>query len=457
IWRRAGSAEALSMAQKTLSKMAAGGIYDHLGGGFHRYSTDRKWFLPHFEKMLYDQALLSRAYAEAYQATRDPGFAATARGVFDYVLREMTSPEGGFYSAQDADSLDPEDPREKKEGAFFVWKVSELKSLLDPKNFEVFCRAYGVEKEGNVAQDPFHEFTGKNVLFAAGDPKETQGLDRARKVLFEARKKRPPVHLDDKVLTDWNGLMIASFAHASQVLEEPKYLEAARRASDFVVKKLWSPEKGLLHRYRDGESAIAGTLSDYAFYIYALLELYQADLDPKDLELAKTLTDRMIADFWDEKAGGFFMTAQSAEKLITRPKEDHDGAVPSGNSLGAMDLLILYRITGEPRYENYASKTLAFFSTALQAQPSGLSQMLAAVDLALGPSVEITVTKAKGDEAGATALLREVHSRFLPNKVVKFAEAGSGAQKSSVSVCRDFVCELPVTDVEALRKLLTKG
>jgi hypothetical protein len=457
IWKRAGSDEALSMARKTLAKMAAGGVYDQLGGGFHRYSTDRKWFLPHFEKMLYDQALLSRAYTEAYQATRDKAFAATARGVFDYVLREMTSPEGGFYSAQDADSLDPEDPGEKKEGAFFVWKMSEIQSLLDPRDLEGFCRAYGVEKEGNVAQDPFHEFTGKNVLFAAGDLQETEVLERCRKILFEARKKRPAVHLDDKVLTDWNGLMIASFACASHALEEPKYLAAAQRASDFIEKTLWSPQKGLLHRYRDHEAAIPGTLSDYAFYIYALLELYQADFDPKKLELAKVLTDRMIADFWDEKAGGFFMTAQSAEKLITRPKEDHDGAVPSGNSIAAMDLLILYRITGEARYEDYASKTLSFFSGALKSQSSGFSQMLAALDLALGPSVEITVTKAGPDEAAASAFLKEVHSHYLPNKVVKRAEAAGGTQKSSVSICRNFVCELPVTDVEALRKLLTKG
>ena len=470
------------MAEKTLQAMAAGGIYDQLGGGFHRYSTDREWFLPHFEKMLYDQALLVRPYLEAYQATRKAEYAAAARGILDYVLNEMTGPDGGFYSAQDADSLDPEEPSRKKEGAFYVWTKTEIEKALGKKDAEIFSFHYGVEDHGNVKRDPHGEFTGKNILYAAHAFEDTAShfkisaeearrvLENSRKTLLAARAKRPPMHLDDKVLTDWNGLMISSFASAANVLGEPRYRVAAFRAGDFVLKNLKTKEGALLHRYRDGEAGIAGNLDDHAFFIQAALELYEASFDERWLKEAKGLADRMIELFWDEKEKGFYLTSKDAEALIARPKSDTDGAIPSGNSVAALALLELGRITGESRYETYAHETLKAFSGAVSSQPAGFSQMLAALDYAIGPSMEIVIAP---DQKGLStiAVLKEIYSHFIPNKVVLLHKAGPEGKaiqalapflreytardgKTAVYVCQNRACELPVTDAADLARSL---
>ncbi|MGH7198360.1 MAG: thioredoxin domain-containing protein [Candidatus Omnitrophota bacterium] len=483
-WHRTGNAEALEMTEKTLKAMAAGGITDQLGGGFHRYSTDREWFLPHFEKMLYDQALLCRPYLEAAQATQKEEYAAAARGILDYVLKEMTAPEGGFYSAQDADSPDPDDPSQKKEGAFYVWKKSQIEKILPQKDAAIFEFHFGVKEEGNVKQDPHGEFTGKNVLYSAHSLEETashfkisaeearRALENSRKALLAARSKRPPMHLDDKVLTDWNGLMISSFAIAANALGEPRYRVAAFRAGDFVVKHLKTKEGTLLHRYRDGGAGITGTLDDYAFFIQASLDLYEASFDERWLKEARELSDKMIELFWDEKKGGFYLTPKDAEPLITRPKSDTDGAIPSGNAVAALALFKLGRMTGDAKYERAAGDTLKAFSELVSSQPTGFSQMLAALDFAIGPSREIVIAS---DQKGLSviAVLKEIHSRFTPNKVVLLHKAGpdGGAieglapflkdytardGKTAVYICRNRACELPVADAAELARLLGK-
>ena len=288
-WQRTRNSEALDMVLLTLREMAKGGMHDQLGGGFHRYSVDERWFVPHFEKMLYDQGQLAVSYLEAFQITGDTQYAATARGILDYVLRDMTDSEGGFYSAEDADSvIDPEDPAVKGEGAFYIWTAEEIRDLLGEPLADWFCQRYGVADGGNVAQDPHSEFTGRNILYQSVTLEETaqqfdrpleevrDGLDRASRILLEARAKRVRPHLDDKVLTAWNGLMISAFALAGAVLNEPRYAEAARRAAEFLSARMYDSERGvLLRRYRQGDAAIPAFLDDYALFAQALLDLYE--------------------------------------------------------------------------------------------------------------------------------------------------------------------------------------
>ncbi len=449
-WKRSGNAAALQMAEKTLDAMARGGMYDQLGGGFHRYSTDSQWRLPHFEKMLYDQALLSRTYLEAYQATHRENYAKIAREILDYVLSQMTSPEGGFYSAEDADSVDPENLKKKREGAFFVWRKSEIEKCLTPEEAEVFIRHYGVLENGNVSQDPQGEFAGKNVLYVTnagvGALREAP-LHDARQKLLKVRSARPAPHLDDKILADWNGLMISSFAFASRVLNEPRYRAAAVKAGEFIETHLQAP---LRHRYRDGETAIDGNLNDYAFVIYGYISLYEATFDVKWLNEAQKLAHEMIDQFWDKSQGGFFLTAHGAEVLIARPKEIYDGAVPSGNSIAALDLRLLERMTEEKQFGEMAQKVLQTFSAQVSAEPTGYPQMLMALDTAIGPSMEIILS---GDLEDKTiqAMVQEIYSRFIPNKVVTFHR---GEGKAVAHVCRDHVCGLPITDVVQLRQKL---
>ncbi len=325
-WKRTGNQEALQIVDKTLNEMAKGGMYDHLGGGFHRYSTDQKWQIPHFEKMLYDQAILANSYLEAYQATGNTVYARVAREIFDYVLRDMQQKKGGFFSAEDADSVDPEDaegagPKEaphKKEGAFFLWKEKEINQTLGNEEEAVFNYYFGILPDGNAEYDPHGEFIGKNVLFAAHNLTEAAdhfkknvadmeaALKRSKQKLFEVRSTRPKPHLDDKILVDWNGLMISSLAVGSCVLNDSRYRQAAESAAQFILKNLVTKEGRLLHRYRDGESAIPATLADYAFFIHGLIDLYEATFDAAYLKEAKRLTHEMLRLFWDEKNGGFF-------------------------------------------------------------------------------------------------------------------------------------------------------
>ncbi|OGW81203.1 MAG: hypothetical protein A3C47_00400 [Omnitrophica bacterium RIFCSPHIGHO2_02_FULL_51_18] len=481
-WKRTGDAHALDMVTHTLRSMASGGIYDKLSGGFHRYSTDTQWRVPHFEKMLYDQAILVRSFLEAYQATHDEAFARVARETLDYVLREMTDKKGGdsstpadalvaggFYSAQDADSQDPRDPSHKREGAYFVWRREELDEVLGEKDAEIFSYVYGVEKAGNALQDPHKEFMNQNVLYLAQNKEVTSKyfkrsvteIDKiiadSRKKLLEHRAKRVPPHLDDKVLTDWNGLMIASFAFASRVLDEVKYLNAAESAAEFIRTTLTDKNGRLLHRYRGGEAAIQATLDDYAFLIYGYLNLYESSFDRRWLEESRKLFRMMVDEFWDAERGGFYLTSAGTKDLIARPKNSYDGAIPSGNSMAALTALLLSRFAADEAYEKYAAEIFQVFSDEVAAQPTGYSQMLSALDFAVGPSYEMVLSAVKQDET-FESMLREIYLRFLPNKITLWNKEGGDKPpvdgKTTAYICKNKVCGLPITDLEEFKKQL---
>ena len=470
-WLRTKEARALEIVERTLEAMAAGGLYDQLGGGFHRYSTDAAWRIPHFEKMLYDQALLAQIYTEAFQATGKPLYARIARGTLDYVLTRLASPEGAFYSAEDADSPDPAEPSRKREGAYYVWEKAEIEKTLGA-DAKLFNDHYGIEENGNAVADPHNEFTGRNVLYVAHPASEEaeRALARGRAALLRVREKRPRPHLDDKVLTDWNAMMIAALAKASIVFAEPRYREAAEKAARFLERTMKDGSGGLLHRYRDGDAAIQANLNDYAFLLDATLHLYEATFDAAWLSRAKDLADAMIARFWDADGGGFYLTAADAEVLISRPKEIYDGAIPSGNSAAALALIRLARFTGEQRYQRHAEHTIGCFSETIAFDPSNYPMMLQALDFTLGPSREIVVASERRDAASG-ALLDEVRKRFYPNQVVLLAVPGAAAQalakiapfvadkkpvsgKAAAYVCRNHACQLPVTEPEALRRIL---
>ncbi|MEK7408970.1 MAG: thioredoxin domain-containing protein [Acidobacteriota bacterium] len=389
--------EALDMALATLLRMALGGIHDHLGGGFHRYSVDERWFVPHFEKMLYDQAQLAIAYLEAFQVTGEQFYAEVARRTLDYVLRDLTHDEGGFYSAEDADSaIDPAHPGAKREGAFYVWTRTEIEQALGQPEGEWFCHHCGVAGKGNVHDDPHGEFAGQNILHEAREVEETAAhagrpveevhaaLREGRQKLLAERSKRMRPHRDDKILTAWNGLMISAFAKAGQVLEEPRYLEAARRARDFIVQHLSAGER-LLRRYRDGEATIPAFLDDYAFFVQGLLDLHEAH----DQDLAVKLTETQIELFEDKENGGFFSTAAGDGNLVLRMKDDHDGAEPSGNSVAVLNLLRLAEMTGRQDFRQAAERTLGAFAWRLSNAPESLPAMLAAFGSAGAPSCRI--------------------------------------------------------------------
>ena len=483
---RTKNQEALDMALVTLREMAKGGIDDQLGGGFHRYSVDERWFVPHFEKMLYDQAQIAISCLEAFQATGDPQYADTARRIFDYVLRDMTSPEGGFFSAEDADSAtDPARPDLKSEGAFYIWSAEEIRDRAGHPAADWFCYRYGVEAAGNVAEDPHGEFTGKNILYQAHTVEETArrferpldevraGLLEAGRNLLEARSKRVRPHLDDKVLTAWNGLMISAFARGGAILEEPRYAAAARRASEFLIARMYHPQSGaLLRRYRQGKAAIPAFLDDYALFAQGLIDLYEAQFDLRDLELAIRITEKQKELFEDPAHGAFFASAADDTSLVMRVKEDYDGAEPSGNSIAAMNLLRLARFTNRSDFRESAERTLAAFASRLAAAPVILPQMLAACEWLLGEPREIILVGDRGDTGGDTwALLRTLHSRFVPNRVIllvdspetrralaagipsiEFMEKIDG--RATVYVCRNYTCQLPVTDSEKLAELI---
>ncbi len=480
--KRTGEKEALEMVERTLTQMARGGIWDHVGGGFHRYSTDAQWFLPHFEKMLYDQAILAKSYLEAFQAAGRPEDAGRARQIFEYVLRDLRDPGGAFYSAEDADSLDPA-AAGKREGAFYVWEKSELTELLGEEAGEVVSEIFGVSPEGNVQEDPHGEFPRKNILALREEvetvakkfgksPSEIQKLlEESKGKLFEARARRPRPHRDDKILTDWNGLMISSLAFGSRVLGETRYRASARQAADFILEKLVRKDGRLLHRFREGEAAILGTIEDYAFFVHGLVDLYEAAFEPRYLAEAKRLTEEMVRLFWDETNGGFFFTARDAEKLIVRQKEIYDGALPSGNSVAALDLLRVGRLTMARELEKKAELLFDAFSAAIGRNPEAYPQMLIALDFALGPSREIVLSAERGPEETET-FLKAIYERFIPNKVVAFHPA-QGESKSEIEklspfiknqlplkgkptayVCENYVCKFPATDLSDLEKLL---
>jgi uncharacterized protein YyaL (SSP411 family) len=469
---RAGRSAVLPIVEKTLDEMQRGGIRDHLGGGFHRYSTDAEWLVPHFEKMLYDQATLARAYVEAWQITGNPEFAATARATFEYVLRDLTDRMGGFRSAEDADS-------EGVEGKFYVWTRAEVLAALGDEDGAFFADLYDVTERGNYKDEATHRDTGRSIARletslevearkAGADPKEfAQRVAALRDTLLSLRGIRVRPHRDDKVLTDWNGLMIGSLAYGGAALSEPRYVEAAAGAADFVFANLRT-KSGLLHRWRKGASGIDGFLDDHAFLTLGLVELYEATFDPKWLAAALDLAREMVAKFEDKKGGGFFLSA--GEALVARTKELYDGAVPSGNSAAMLALLRVGRLTQDEALEAKARAALSAWASTIERYPSGYPVALMALALAAAPTREVVIA---GDPADAAtqALIAEVRRRHLPDTAVLLHPPGDAGKaiealapfvkaqglvggKPAAYVCSNFSCKAPVTSAEELAKLL---
>ncbi len=452
-YARTKNEEALEMVLETLRAMAKGGMHDQLGGGFHRYSVDEYWFVPHFEKMLYDEGQLVVAYLEAYQITGDEWFAGVARRTLDYVLRDMTDAGGAFYSAEDADSvIDPAHPHEKGEGAFYVWTLAEMEAIVGQPAARYLAFRYGVEENGNVRNDPHAEFVGKNILFEAHTAEDTEhhfdtpvreAMAEAEKKLLVERGKRVRPHLDDKILTAWNGLMISAFAKAGAVLNEPKYAEAAQRAKEFVLTEMYK-DGVLLRRYRAGEAAISGFLDDYAFFA-------QAMLDMGDIALALRLTEKQRELFEDTDRGGFFSSAEGDTNLILRMKEDYDGAEPAGNSVAAMNLLRLARLTERTDLEHSAKRTLEAFANRINQAPFAAPLMVSV--FAFSRTAPQQVVLSGKDISG---MERVFQSKFLPDYVLlrNIEDMPPIEGKATAYVCENFICKLPVTSEEELAKLL---
>jgi uncharacterized protein len=483
------SKRALDMTLFTLRKMAAGGIHDHIGGGFHRYSVDRYWHVPHFEKMLYDQAQLAVAYLDAFQITKDKQYEAVARDILDYVARDMTSKESGFFSAEDADSpvvAGTGDPGHSKtaEGAFYVWTEKEIDDALGDAA-EIFDFHYGVQPHGNAPEgsDPQDEFRGKNILierhtiaetaerFKRSDQEIREALAKGREKLFAIRVKRPRPHLDDKIIAAWNGLMISAYARAAQVLDDPRYLEIATRAANFLMAHLYDSSGKILYRnYRGGRSEVEGFADDYAFVIEGLLDLYEASFNVEWLKLAVELQGTQDRLFYDEKNGGYFSTSGKDESVFLRMKDDNDGAEPAASSVAALNLRRLSQIRNDQSMSERARKTIAAFTTTLSHFPSAMPQMLVALNYSLGTPRQIVIA-GKKDVPETKALLNEAHRYFLPRTIVILAEGGEGQKylgekneairamspvdgKPVAYVCQNFTCKAPVTDPKKLGELV---
>jgi len=474
-WKRTGDGQALDMVEKTLNEMRLGGVYDHVGFGFHRYSTDPSWLLPHFEKMLYDQAMLAMAYTETYQVTGKKEYENTAREIFTYVLRDMTSPKGGFYSAEDADS-------EGEEGKFYVWTEEELKETLGDKEAELIITTFNTSKSGNFSEEAGGQNTGSNILhlknplseiapsYELSEEEFQEKIEKARITLFNEREKRIHPYKDDKILADWNGLMIAALSKAGRVFNEPLYTDAAKRAADFILKDMRDDQGKLLHRYRGGEAGITANIDDYAFLIWGLLELYESTFDIEYLKSALLLQNQLDKGFWDDNNGGYYFTSNDAEELITRQKEIYDGAIPSGNSVAGLNLLKIARITGNVDYEEKAAILGKAFSETIERGPMAYTLFMTGLDFGLGPSYEVVIV---GDsEAEDTkAMLAALKKTYSPNKVVllrgtekdseitAIAEFTKGQTtiegKATAYVCLNHVCNLPTTDVNKMLELLT--
>jgi len=467
-WKRTGDDNALAMVEKTLKQMRMGGIYDQIGFGFHRYSTDSDWLVPHFEKMLYDQSLLTLAYLETYQATNKKEYSNTAIEIMTYVLRDMTSPEGAFYSAEDADS-------EGEEGKFYVWSIKEIEETLGADKTEEFSKFYNVNVDGNFLDEATKVKTGKNILHLQFGSTNTLNFDleSVRKQIFEVREKRIRPHKDDKILTDWNGLMIAAFAKAGYILNEPKYIESAKKTVNFILNKIKNSDGRLLHRYREDGADILAFLDDYAFLIWGLINLYEATFDTLYLKKAIELTEEQLELFWDNSIGAFFFTAKDAESLLTRQKETYDGAIPSGNSVAMLNLLRLAQLTGNDNYEKKADYLGRVFAENVRANPVAHSLMMVAVDYAVGPTYSLVIAGDTGNK-DTNSMLDEIRKQFLPNKslifrpteklnpeiddisnFVQFFDKYEG--KATAFVCINKTCKAPTNDINiALENLTSK-
>ncbi len=453
LYAHTGDKVALSMAENSLRKMRLGGIFDQLGYGFHRYSTDPEWMVPHFEKMLYDQALLTIAYVEAYQATDAAKFKISAKETIEYVLRDLSAGAGGFFSGQDADS-------EGEEGKFYLWTVNEVLDVLAPADAELAVHLYGLKPEGNYVGDTRHT-TGMNILHLA-EPLEDLAaykgmtidelimqIGKIRNALFEARQKRVAPAVDDKVLTDWNGLMIGALAKAGTVFDNNSYLKAASKTADFIVNHLLKGDV-LYHRYAKGEVAVEGFLDDYAYTIYGLVNLYEANFKDTYLQAAADLTKTMVKKFWDTQNGGFYQT-QNTVSGMPKIKQLYDGATPSGNSIAMLDLLWLSRLSNEPLYDQMATRMTKTFTEEVEGAPDAYTFFLSAVDFQLGPSYNVTVVGNINDDS-MQLMLKALRNPYVPTTVVQLKQPDPVSLvyqqiggKATAYVCRDQTC-LPPTD-----------
>jgi hypothetical protein len=471
-WKRKKEPIALEMVEKTLLKMRLGGIYDHIGFGFHRYSTDSEWLVPHFEKMLYDQAQLVQVYIEVYQITQNDFYKNTAEEILSYVLRDMTSPDGAFYSAEDADS-------EGEEGKFYLWDSDELKQILDEDEIRFVTNVFNIEPGGNWIDHVNGIMNGTNILHLKNSVDESadelnltpvvvlQKIEIIRKKLFVYREKRIHPYKDDKILTDWNSLMISAFAKAYQVFDEEKYLKAAEKAVNFILNNLTTNDGKLLHRYREGEAVIPANIDDYAFLISSLLDLYEASFNIEFLKSAIRLNKDFIKHFWDKENGGFFFTSNESEEILIRQKEIYDGAIPSGNSVAILNLLRIGRITSNSEFESMASEIGKIFAHNINSTPIAFTQTLTALDFAFGPSYEIVIAGDKADNENE--LIKTIRNNYFPNKTIMFnpsqgkdltniAPFASNYKKiedkTAVYICQDYSCKQPVSDISSLKKML---
>lgn len=454
IYRRTGNENALKMVTTTLDNMARGGIYDHIGGGFHRYSTDDQWLIPHFEKMLCDNALLAWTYLEAYQVTGNDMYKDVAKETLDYILRDMTHPEGGFYSAEDADS-------EGEEGKFYVWTWEELKKLFKKKELDLVSDIYGISKEGNFKDEI-------NILHLkeenSRDIKKDPQIQKIHRKLFETREKRIHPHKDDKILTSWNGLMIAGMSKTYRVLGDERYLKAAVDAAHFIRKNLYRDEK-LVRRYRDGESRHDGYLNDYSHMIFGLINLYESNFDSQWLNWARELSEKQDELFRDEDKGGYFFSEKEAENLIVRNKQLSDEEIPSGNSIAALNLLHLFALTYETDYLKKAEKIFEAVSTPFSRYPPGYASVLLALDYYLDRSKEIAVI-GKPDADETRTIKKFLYENFLPNITYVFSTPDEKKDlpllkdrkaidgKTTVYVCENNICKKPTTDIEEAKKMI---
>jgi len=477
-WTRTKDERALQMVKKTLGAMHEGGIFDQLGGGFHRYSTDGQWLVPHFEKMLYDQAMISMACTEAYLATGDKQFERSARQTLDYVLRDMTSPEGGFFSAEDADS-------EGAEGKFYLWTKEEVLETLGKKDGEVFCKAFGVLEKGNFKEEATGDAVRTNVLHRAMSLEDLTKLlgmqitdlevllDHSVKKMLAARAKRVRPSRDDKVLTDWNGLMVVALSKAARAFNETKFTKAAKRAVDFILADMRRQDGRLLHRYRDGKADILGFVDDHAFLIWGLIELYEATFEIRYLKEAVAINKDLLIHFWDEEVGGLYFSPDDGEALLVRQKEIYDGAIPSGNSVSMLNFLRLAKMTLENKLDERAAKIGRTFAEAVRRAPASHAMLLAALDLGLGPSFEIVLVgdlKSEDFERMRTAL----SGNLLPNVVLLHRPVGTDPteidtitgftvaheqknNKATAYICTDRACKEPTTDPEWMLTRIRKG
>jgi uncharacterized protein YyaL (SSP411 family) len=477
---------ALEMYLLTLRKMAAGGVHDHLGGGFHRYSVDRYWHVPHFEKMLYDQAQLAIAYLDAFQITQDRQYAEVARDILDYVARDMSSKDGGFFSAEDADSLIEQGKPEHAEGAFYIWTEKQTDHTLG-NDSAIFKFHFGVQPHGNAPEgsDPQDEFRGKNILiqrhsiaetakhFKRSEDEVRQSLTRSREKLLSIRNQRPRPHLDDKIIAAWNGLMISAYARGAQVLGESHYLESATRAAKFIQANLYDKRSKMLFRsYRDDRSNVEGFADDYAFVVQGLLDLYEGSFDIEWMKFAIELQETQDRLFFDEKNGGYFSTSGKDKSVVLRIKDDNDSAEPAASSVAVLNLFRLRQFRADKQLEERGRKTIEAFTPTVNHFASAMPQLLVSLDFSLSKPRQIVIA-GKIDNEGTRALLSEIHHHFLPNKVLIVADGGQGQKffaekneaigamslvngKPAAYVCENFTCKAPVTDIKALNALLSR-